>query len=157
MPLPLYNTLAEMTEMAEFHYWAKNAGLPPHPSRRLHPISPITAEKRMLVISANSAIIFDRVEIRKVSVPARICLTPTKYSVMLDSEQVNPMIVLMIIETIRRHIEKCGETRYRISKESGVGEDQLCRIMQGRTCTVETADKLFKYFGLTIAKKKKRM
>lgn len=66
------------------------------------------------------------------------------------------MIVSMIIETIRKHINKCGKTRYRISKETGVGEDQLCRIMQGKTCTVETADILLKYFGLTIAKKDKR-
>lgn len=63
------------------------------------------------------------------------------------------MIVSMIIETIRKQIRNCGKTRYRISKETGVGEDQLCRIMQGRTCTVETADLLLKYFGLTIAKK----
>jgi len=62
----------------------------------------------------------------------------------------------MIIETIRKQIKTCGKTRYRISKETGVGEDQLCRIMQGRTCTVETADILLEYFGLTIAKKGKR-
>jgi plasmid maintenance system antidote protein VapI len=64
------------------------------------------------------------------------------------------MIIRMIIEAIRKHIKSCGKTRYRIAKETGVGEDQLCRIMQGRTCTVETADILLKYFGLTIAKKK---
>jgi plasmid maintenance system antidote protein VapI len=61
----------------------------------------------------------------------------------------------MIIEIIRKHIRTCGKTRYRIAQETGVGEDQLCRIMQGRTCTVETADILLKYFGLTIAEKKK--
>jgi len=66
------------------------------------------------------------------------------------------MIINMIIETIRRHIKTCGKTRYRIAQETGVGEDQLCRIMQGRTCTVETADILLKYFGLTIAKGKQR-
>jgi plasmid maintenance system antidote protein VapI len=60
----------------------------------------------------------------------------------------------MIIETIRKHIETRGKTRYRISKETGVAEAQLCRIMQGKTCTVETADILLKYFGLTIAKAK---
>ena len=68
------------------------------------------------------------------------------------------MIASMIIETIRKQIASCekkGKTRYRIAKETGVGEDQLCRIMQGRTCTVETADILFKYFGLTIKKKGK--
>lgn len=65
------------------------------------------------------------------------------------------MIINMIIETIRKEIEKSGKkskTRYKIAKETGVGEDQLCRIMQGRTCTVETADILLKYFGLRISK-----
>ena len=62
----------------------------------------------------------------------------------------------MIIETIKKHIEACGKTRYKIAEETGVGEDQLCRIMQGRTCTVETADILLKYFGLTIAKSGKK-
>ena len=66
------------------------------------------------------------------------------------------MIVHMIIEAIRKHIRACGKTRYRIAKETGVGEDQLCRIMQGRTCTVETADILLKYFGLAITKDKKK-
>ncbi len=66
------------------------------------------------------------------------------------------MIIRMIIETIRKHIKTCGKTRYRIAKETGVREEQLCRIMQGRTCTVETADILLKYFGLTIAKKGKK-
>ncbi|MGD1041490.1 MAG: helix-turn-helix transcriptional regulator [Sedimentisphaerales bacterium] len=59
----------------------------------------------------------------------------------------------MIIETIRKHIEMCGKTRYRICQESGVSEAQLCRIMKGKTCTVETADILLKYFGLTITGK----
>ena len=65
------------------------------------------------------------------------------------------MVALMIIETIRKHIESCGKTRYRIAQETGVAEAQLCRIMQGKTCTVETADVLLKYFGLTIAKAKR--
>ena len=68
------------------------------------------------------------------------------------------MIVSMIIEKIRKNIESCerhGKTRYRISQDTGVGEDQLCRIMQGKTCTLETAEKLLKYFGLTITKKKR--
>ena len=66
------------------------------------------------------------------------------------------MVVLMIIEIIRKHIRTCGKTRYRIAQESGVGEDQLCRMMQGRTCTVETADILLKYFGIELVKKKRK-
>jgi len=65
--------------------------------------------------------------------------------------------MFMIIEMIRKQIKTCGKTRYRISKDTGVDEAQLCRIMQGKTCTVETADILLKYFGLTITKKGKNI
>ena len=71
-------------------------------------------------------------------------------------KEIRDMIVRMIIETIRKHIKSCGKTRYRIAKETDVGQDQLCRIMQGKTCTVETADVLLRYFGLTISKKGKK-
>lgn len=66
------------------------------------------------------------------------------------------MIASMIIEAIRRQIKTCGKTRYRIAKETGVGEDQLCRIMQGKTCTVETADILLKHFKLKLVAQKAR-
>ena len=65
------------------------------------------------------------------------------------------MVVFMIIETIRKHIKTCGKTRYRISQDTYVSEAQLCRIMQGKTCTVETADILLKYFSLELRTKKK--
>ena len=66
------------------------------------------------------------------------------------------MVVFMIIETIRKYIKTCGKTRYRIAQESGVSEAQLCRLMQNKTITCETADILLKYFGLTITKGKKK-
>ena len=56
----------------------------------------------------------------------------------------------MIIEEIRKQIKKCPVSRYQISKDTGIDEASLCRIMQGRSCKVETADKLFKYFRLKI-------
>lgn len=62
----------------------------------------------------------------------------------------------MIIETIRKCIKTSSKTRYRICQESGVSEAQLCRLMQGKTVTVETADVLLQYFGLTIADKKRK-
>ena len=64
----------------------------------------------------------------------------------------------MIIETIRKHIKTCGKTRYQISQDTdvAVSEAQLCRIMQGKTCTVETADTLLRYFGLELKSKVKR-
>lgn len=56
----------------------------------------------------------------------------------------------MIIEIIRQNIQAYSKSRYQLSKKTGVGEDQLCRIMQGKTCTLETADKLCKYFKLKL-------
>ena len=64
-------------------------------------------------------------------------------------------LLIMIMELIRKQIETCGKSRYRISKETGIDKAALCRIMQGGSCKAETADILLEYFGLTIAKKKK--
>ena len=58
----------------------------------------------------------------------------------------------MIIETIRKEIAKSEKTRYRIMKESGVSEAQLCRLMKGRLISCETADILLKYFGYKLKK-----
>lgn len=71
------------------------------------------------------------------------------------------MIVSMIIETIRKYIKTCGKTRYRISKETGVGEYQLCRIVnKGKkrkgSCSIETADILCKYLELELTPKKSK-
>lgn len=65
------------------------------------------------------------------------------------------MLLSMIVETIRRHIERCGKSRYSIAQDTGVDEATLCRIVAGKACSTETADILLKYFGLTIAKKNK--
>ena len=59
----------------------------------------------------------------------------------------------MIIATIRKQIEKSDLTRYRISQDTGVDEATLCRLMQGKTVTVETADILCKYFGFELKPK----
>jgi transcriptional regulator with XRE-family HTH domain len=63
---------------------------------------------------------------------------------------------MMIIETIRKQIEKSGLSRYRISLDTGVDQATLSRLMQGKTITVETADILLKYFELEIKPKKKK-
>lgn len=62
----------------------------------------------------------------------------------------------MIIEEIRKQIKRSSKSRYRISRDTEIDEAALCRIMQGGSCKVETADKLLKYFGLTIASKGKK-
>jgi len=66
------------------------------------------------------------------------------------------MLLTMIVETIRKRIERCGKSRYRISLDTGVDEATLCRIAAGKACSTETADILLKYFGLTISKKSKK-
>jgi hypothetical protein len=61
----------------------------------------------------------------------------------------------MIIELIRKQIKMCGKSRYEISKDTGVEQAVLCRLMQGEGCKVETADTLLKYFGFAIVKRHK--
>jgi transcriptional regulator with XRE-family HTH domain len=61
----------------------------------------------------------------------------------------------MLIETLKREINRCGKTRYQIAKESGVSEAQLCRFMKGQSFYCQTADILLRYFGYELRKKKK--
>ena len=65
-------------------------------------------------------------------------------------------LYMTIIETLREEIRTCGQSRYQISKDTGIDQAALCRIMQGGSCKVETVDKSLKYFGLTIVKNKKK-
>ena len=64
----------------------------------------------------------------------------------------------MIIEEIRRQIKrtkKSGKSLNQIGRDTGIDKAALCRIMQGGSCKVETADILLKYFGIKLAAKKK--
>lgn len=65
-------------------------------------------------------------------------------------------MTMEIIKILRRKIETCGKSRYQISKDTGIDKAALCRIMQGGSCKVETADILFKYFGLEVKPKKRK-
>ena len=62
----------------------------------------------------------------------------------------------MIIESIREAIEKSGKSRYRVSKDTGIDNSVLHRIVNGGSCSIETANILLEYFGLTIAKQKRK-
>jgi hypothetical protein len=57
------------------------------------------------------------------------------------------------IETIRKEIRNSQDSRYVIGKGSEVDPAILCRIMQGKTCTAEVADRLLSYFGYTLTKR----
>jgi len=64
----------------------------------------------------------------------------------------------MIIETIAKAIEKSGISRYQISKDTGIDQAVLCRLMQhSKGCiSIETADKLFCYLGLELKPKARK-
>ena len=62
----------------------------------------------------------------------------------------------MIIEEIRKQIRASGQSLNQIGRETGIDKAALSRIMNGGSCKVETADILFKYYGLTIAKRDKK-
>jgi len=62
----------------------------------------------------------------------------------------------MIIEMLRKQIKTCGKSRYQISKDTGIDQAALCRIIQGGSCKVETVDILLRYFGLEIKPKRKK-
>ena len=45
-----------------------------------------------------------------------------------------------IIKIIRKEIETCGKSRYEISRETGIDQAALCRIIQGGSCKAETVE-----------------
>ncbi len=66
-------------------------------------------------------------------------------------------MVMDILKTIRKEIETCDKSRYQISKETGITEGQLHRIvMKNQSLYCETASKLLDYFGYEIRKRAKK-
>ena len=62
---------------------------------------------------------------------------------------------------VRRAIETCGVSRYRISKETGVSQAVLSRFMSGQaSLTLDTVDRIAYLLPLTVkvarAKRSKR-
>ena len=54
-------------------------------------------------------------------------------------------------DQIRKAVETCGETRYRIGKATGIAQETLTRFMSGeRGLPMKTLDKLAAYLGLQI-------
>ena len=63
----------------------------------------------------------------------------------------------MILEKIAEAIEQSGETRYRISKNTGIDNAVLCKIVTGSgtcTCGIKTAEILCEYLGLELVQTK---
>jgi len=63
---------------------------------------------------------------------------------------------MMIIENIAKAVKKSGKSRYQISKDTGIDQAVLCRIVKkGGRCGIDTADVLCKYLGLELKPKKR--
>lgn len=65
-------------------------------------------------------------------------------------------LVDMIVKSIGQAIEKCGKSRYQISQETGIDQAILCRIVNGGSCGMKTADKLCEYLGLEVRPRQKK-
>jgi plasmid maintenance system antidote protein VapI len=60
-----------------------------------------------------------------------------------------------ILKTIKKEIENSSKSRYQISKDTGITEGQLHRIIKkNQSLYCETAEKLLDYFGYGIIKKR---
>jgi hypothetical protein len=78
---------------------------------------------------------------------------------MLDKAQVQNIIEGMnIIKTIKNQMQTCGKTRYQISKETGICQGALSRLVSGERQSIycETADILLEYFGYELRKTKRK-
>jgi len=57
-----------------------------------------------------------------------------------------------LVDELREAIFHCGETEYRVAKESGVAQPILNRFLRGeRGISLETAAKVCKYLRLHLA------
>ena len=65
-------------------------------------------------------------------------------------------MLCMIIEKIRKRIKASGKSLNQIGRDTGIDKAALSRIMNGGSCKVETADILFKYFGIELIEKKRK-
>jgi hypothetical protein len=61
----------------------------------------------------------------------------------------------MISERIAQAVEESSETRYRIAVDTGIDHAVIHRIVNGGSCSLDTADKLCEYLGLELVHKEK--
>jgi len=63
----------------------------------------------------------------------------------------------LISERLRNAVENAKESRYRISKETGITEGQLSRFVHGESgLTLDTIDILAEYLGLELVQRKRK-
>ena len=64
---------------------------------------------------------------------------------------------MTVSETLRRAVETCGKTRYRIAQETGINESTLSRfVASGRALSMENSDLLCEYLGLELKPKRRK-
>jgi transcriptional regulator with XRE-family HTH domain len=62
-----------------------------------------------------------------------------------------------VLSVIRKAIEASGQTRYRISQETGIAQSQLSRLMSGECgMSIGTVQRLADYLGLELVVRPKR-
>lgn len=62
-----------------------------------------------------------------------------------------------VTEQLRKAVEACGQTRYAVSKATGVPSSVLSRfVVSGRGLRSENFDRLCTYLGLVLVAKSKR-
>jgi plasmid maintenance system antidote protein VapI len=63
-------------------------------------------------------------------------------------------MVNMLNEILKKEINSCGKSRYKISTDTGIDAAILCKYINGqRGIKADTADKLLRYFNYKIVKK----
>ncbi len=62
----------------------------------------------------------------------------------------------MILEAVNKAMEKSGKTRAQISRETGIDQAVLHRLVHGGTCSVPTLDCLCKYLGLELRPRRRK-
>lgn len=67
------------------------------------------------------------------------------------------LAVMTLTDDIRKAVETCGMTRYRISQETGIPQSVLSRFMAGGGARSETLDTLADLLGLKIHRPKRRV
>lgn len=64
------------------------------------------------------------------------------------------MSMTTVTDKLRREVERCGQSRYAISKATGIPASVLSRFVAGgRGLRSENIDRLCDYLGLTLTKK----
>jgi len=67
------------------------------------------------------------------------------------------MGMISVTATLRAALEGCGQTRYAVSKETGIPESTLSRFVAGgKPLRGENIDKLSEYLGLELMPKVKQ-